>query len=80
MDIGDCASLELMDKFCYFGDNDGDVHAAVLLWGQEYDRGRNKSRQLAPLLTDNMANVSHFIRGNLYRGCMRSSLLQLTRQ
>jgi len=29
MDVGDGAGLELVDKFCYMGDVDGDVDAAV---------------------------------------------------
>jgi len=51
MDIGDGASLELVDKFCYLGDMlsvDGDDETAVEARAR---KGWNKFRQIVPLLT-----------------------------
>jgi len=51
VDIGGDANLELMDKFCYFGDLlsvGGDADAPV---ETSIRIGWNKSRQLVPLLT-----------------------------
>ena len=52
VDIGVSTSLELVDKFCYLGDMvsvDGDAVAAV---ETRIQIGRNKFRQLVPLLTN----------------------------
>jgi len=73
VDIGVNANLELVDKFCYFGDMlsvDGDANVAVenrirIAW--------NKFRQLVPLLT--IKNISLKVRGRLYCGCVRNSML-----
>jgi len=51
MDVGDGASLELVDMFCYLGDMlsvDGDADAAVQA---RVCKRWNKFRQLVPLLT-----------------------------
>ena len=51
MDIGAIAKLQLVDKFCYFGDMlsvDGDADAAV---DARIRIGWNRFRQLVPLLT-----------------------------
>jgi len=72
-DIGVNANLELVDKFCYLRDMlsvDGDADASVenrirVEW--------NKFRQLVPLLTS--TNISLKVRGRLYSGCVRSSML-----
>ena len=72
-DIGVNASLELMDKFCYLGDMlsvDGDANAAV---ETRIRIGWNKFRQLVPLLTNK--DISLIVRGRLYSGCVRSSML-----
>ena len=53
MDIGDGASLESVDMFCYLADMlsvDGDADAAV---DAIVRTGWNKFRQLVPLLTNN---------------------------
>jgi len=58
------ANLELVDKFCYLGDMltvDGDADAAV---ENRIQIGWNKSRQLAPLLTNK--DISLKVRGRLY--------------
>jgi len=50
--IGVNANLELVDKFCYFGDMlsvDGDADAAV---ENRIRTGWNKFKQLVPLLTN----------------------------
>ena len=73
VDIGACAKLELVDKFCYLGDKlsvDGDADAAV---EARIRIGWNKFRQLVPLLTNN--DVSLIMRGKLYSSCVRSSML-----
>jgi len=52
VDIGVNANLELVDKFCYLGDMlsvNGDADAAV---ENKIQIGRNKFRQLVPLLTN----------------------------
>jgi len=52
VDIGASANLEVVDKFCYLGDMlsvDGDGDAAV---EARIPIGRNKFRQLVPLLTN----------------------------
>ena len=51
VDIGAIAKLQLVDKFCYFGDMlsvDGDADAAV---DARIRIGWNRFRQLVPLLT-----------------------------
>ena len=51
VDIGACAKLKLVDKFCYLGDMlsvDGDADAAV---EARIRIGWNKFWQLVPLLT-----------------------------
>jgi len=61
-----------VDKFCYLGDMlsvDGDADAAV---ETRIQIGWNKFRQLVPLLTN---NISLKVRGRLYSGCVRSSML-----
>ena len=61
MDIGDGASLELVDKFCYLGDMlniDGDANTAV-----EARMGWNRFRHLAALVTNK--GVSLLMRGKL---------------
>jgi len=73
VDIGACAKLEIVDKFCYQGDMlsvDGDSDAAVearirIAW--------NNFRQLVPLLTNK--DVSLIMRERLYSSCLRSSML-----
>jgi len=65
--------LELVDKFCYLGDMlsvDGDTDAAV---EARIRIGRNKFRQLVPLLTNK--DVSLIMRGRLYSSCVQSSML-----
>ena len=60
VDIGDSAKLELVYKFCYLGDMlsvDGDADAAV---EARIRIGRNKFRQLVPLLTNK--DVSYYER------------------
>ena len=52
VDIGASAKLQLVDKFCYFGDMlsvDGDADAAVKA---RIQIGWNKFTQLLPLLTN----------------------------
>ena len=73
MDIGASAKLELVDKLCYLGDMlsvDGDADAAV---EARIRIGRNKFRQLVPLLSNK--DVSLIMRGRLYSSCVRSSML-----
>jgi len=56
MDIGDGASLELVDMFCYLADMlsvDGDADAAV---DAIVRTGWNKFRQLVPLLTNKVVS------------------------
>ena len=72
MDIGDGASVELVDMFCYLGDMlsvDGDADAAV---EARVRMGWNKFRQLVPLLINK--NASLLMRGKLYRSCVRSCI------
>jgi len=67
------ANLELVDKFCYFGDMlsvDGDADAAM---ENRIQIGWNKFRQLVSFLTNN--DISLKVRGRLYSGCVRSSML-----
>jgi len=73
VDIGVNANLELVDKFCYLGDMltvDGDADAAV---ENRIRIGSNKFTQLVPLLTNK--DISLKVRGRLYSGCVRSSML-----
>jgi len=73
VDIGACAKLELMDKYCYLGDMlsvDGDADAAV---EARIRIGWNKFRRLVPLLTNK--DVSLIMRGRLYSSCVQSSML-----
>ena len=73
MDIGASAKLELVDKFWYLGDMlsvHGDADAAV---EARIRIGRNKFRQLVPLLTNK--DVSLIMRGRLYSSCVQSSML-----
>jgi len=58
MNIGDGARLESVDKFCYLSNMltvDGDADAAV---EARVCKGRNKFRQLEPLLP---LRMSHFL-------------------
>jgi len=74
VDIGDGASLEFVDMFCHLGDMlsvDGDADAAV---EARVCKGWNKFRQLVPMLTNK--DVSLFMRGKLYRSCVRSFMLR----
>ena len=69
-DIGVSANLELVDKFCYFGDMlsvDGDADAAV---ETRIRTGWNSFRQLALLLTNE--DISLIARGRWYSSCVRS--------
>jgi len=73
MDVGDGASLELVDMFCYLGDMlsvDGDADAAVQA---RVRKGWNKLRQLVPLRTTK--DISLPMRGKLYRSCLCSCML-----
>jgi len=73
VDIRASAKLELVDKLCYLGDMlsvDGDADAAV---EARIRIGRNKFRQLVPLLSNK--DVSLVMRGRLYSSCVRSSML-----
>jgi len=75
MDIGDGASLELVDMFCYLGDMlsvDGDADVAV---EATVCKGLNKFRHLMPLLTNK--DVSFLIRGEIMHklSCVRSCIL-----
>jgi len=73
MDIGDGASLELMNKFCYVGDMlsvNGDADAAV---EARVHKGWNKFRQLVPPLTNK--HVSLLMRGKLHTSCVHSCML-----
>jgi len=73
VDIGASAKLELVDKFWYLGDMlsvHGDADAAV---EARIRIGRNKFRQLVPLLTNK--DVSLIMRGRLYSSCVQSSML-----
>ena len=57
VDIGAIAKLQLVDKFCYFGDMlsvDGDADAAV---DARIRIGWNRFRQLVPLLTRSHGSV-----------------------
>ena len=77
MDIGDGASVELVDMFCYLGDMlsvDGDADAAV---ETRVHKGWNKFRQLVPLLINK--NASLLMRGKLYRSCVRSCIYMAVR-
>jgi len=77
MDIGDGASVELVDMFCYLGDMlsvDGDADAAV---EARVRMGWNKFRQLVPLLINK--NASLLMRGKLYRSCVRSCIYMAVR-
>ena len=59
--------------FCYLGDMlsvDGDADAAVKA---RIRIGRNKFRQLVPLLTNK--DVALIMRGRLYSSCVQSSML-----
>ena len=72
-DIGASANLEVVDKFCYLGDMlsvDGCADAAV---EARIRIGRNKFRQLVPLLTNR--DISLIRRGRLYSSCVQSSML-----
>ena len=67
------ANLELVDKFCYLGDVlsvVGDADAAV---ETRIRIGWNKLRLLVSLLTNK--DISLTVRGRLYSGCVRSSML-----
>jgi len=71
MDIGDGASLELVDKISSLGDMlsvDGDANAVVEARVRKW---RNKFRQLLPLLTKK--DASFLMRGKLYTSCMRTA-------
>jgi len=70
MDIGDGASLELVDTFYYLGDMlsvDDNADAAV---EARVCKGWNKFRQLVPLLTNQ--DISLLMTGKLYTSCVRS--------
>jgi len=71
VNVGDGASLELVDVFCYLGvmlsvDADAAAEARVC-------KGWNKCRQLVPLLTNK--DVSLVMRGKLYTSCVRRCML-----
>jgi len=71
MDIGDGASLKLVDMFCYLGDMlsvDGDAAAAM---EARVHKGLNKFRQLVPLLTNK--DISLLMRRKLH-SCVRSCI------
>jgi len=73
VDIGTSANLELVDKFCYFGDMlsvEGDADGAV---EARIQVGWNKFRQLVPLLTNE--DISLIRRGKLYSSSVQSSML-----
>jgi len=73
VDIGASANLELVDKFCCFGDLlsvEGDADAAV---EARIPVGWNKFRHLVTLLTNK--DISLISRGKLYSSCVRSSML-----
>jgi len=73
MDIGDGASLELVDTFYYLGDMlsvDGNADVAV---EPRVHKGWNKFRQLVPVLTNK--DVSLLMRGKLYTRCVCSCML-----
>jgi len=73
VDIRVNANLVLVDKFCYLGDMmsmDGDADAAV---ENRIQIGWSKLRQLVPFLTNK--NISLKVRGRLYSGCVRSTML-----
>jgi len=73
MDIGDGASLELLDQFCYLGDMlsvDGDADAA---FEARVHKRSDKFRQLVPLLTNK--DVSLLMSGKLHRSCGHSCTL-----
>jgi len=73
MDIGDGASLDLVDIFCYLGDMlnvDSDADAAV---EARVCKGWNKLRQLVYMLTNN--DVSLLRRGRLCTRCVHSCML-----
>jgi len=73
VDIGVNASLELVDKFCYFGDMlsvDGDADAAM---ETRIRIGWNNFRQLVLLLTNK--DVSLIVRGRLNSSCAQISML-----
>jgi len=73
VDIGDGASLEFVDMFCYLGDMlsvDGDADAGA---EASICKGWNKFRQLGPMLTNK--DVSPLMRGKLYRSCVCSFML-----
>jgi len=76
VDISVNANLELVDKFCYFGDMlsiDGDADAAM---ETRIQIGWNKFMQLVSLLTNK--DVSLIVNGRLYSSCVRSSMLRGT--
>jgi len=73
VDISVSANLELVDKFCYFGDMlsvDGDTDAAVKA---RIRTDSNKLRQLVPLLTN--MDISLIIR-RVYSSCVQNSMLR----
>ena len=72
VDIGDGASVELVDMFCYLGDMlsvDGDDESAV----EGVCKVWNKFRELVPLLTNK--DVSVLMRQKLYTNCICSCML-----
>ena len=74
MDIGASAKLELVDKFCYLGDMlsvHGDADAAV---EARIRIGRNKFRQLVPMLTNKDVSLI-MTGGRLYSSCVQSRML-----
>jgi len=73
MNIGDGASLELVDMFCYLGDMlsvDGDADAAV---EARVLKGWNTFRQLVSLLTNK--DISLLTRGKSCTSCVCSCML-----
>ena len=73
VNTGASANLELVDMFCNLGDMlrvDGDTDAAAKASIQV---GRNKFRQLVPLLTNK--DISLIRTGRLYSICVQSIML-----
>jgi len=70
VDIGVNANLVLVDKFCYLDDMFSVNGCADVAVKARIQIGRNKFRQLAPLLTNK--DVSLTVRRRLYSSCVQS--------